>query len=74
MNQFDIYSEKTRAKTKHIKALETRYTLMDCNLVDIHWLSEEVLGGVRSGQFDIKLTDGATIFAEKVGNFEWFSE
>jgi hypothetical protein len=46
MNQFDVYSEKTRYKTKqqeniiHIKALETRYTLIACYLVDKHWLSE----------------------------------
>ena len=67
---------ETKQKTLtiiHIKALETRYILMDCYLFDIHWLSE-VLGGARNGEFDIKLTDGATIFSGNMGNFECFSE
>ena len=29
-----------------IKALKIRYTLMNCHLVDIHWLSE-AFGGAR---------------------------
>ena len=35
---------------------------MDCSIVDILWLSE-AFWGARTGNFDIKPTDGATIFA-----------
>ena len=35
---------------------------MDCYLVDIRWLSE-AFGGARTGNFDIKPTDGTTLFA-----------
>ena len=35
---------------------------MDCSIVDIPWLSE-AFSGTRIGNFDIKPTDGATIFA-----------
>ena len=44
------------------KALKVRNTLMNCQLYDIHGLSE-AFGGTRMGNFDIKSTDGATILA-----------
>ena len=46
------------------KALKITYTLMNCYLVDIHWLSE-ALWGARIRNFDIKIkpTDGAILFA-----------
>ena len=44
---------------------------MDCYLVDIHWL-KEAFGVDRIWNFDIKPTDGTTIFAYlwKGENFE----
>ena len=44
------------------KALEIRYTLLNCYLVDILSLSE-AFGGARIGNCDIKPTDGDTMFA-----------
>ena len=35
---------------------------MDCYLVDIIWLSK-AFGGARIWKFDIKPTDGVTLFA-----------
>ena len=35
---------------------------MDCSIIDILWLSK-AFEGARIGNFDIKPTDGATIFA-----------
>ena len=35
---------------------------MDCSIVDILWLSE-AFWGARIGHFDIKPTDGTTVFA-----------
>lgn len=46
------------------KALEIRYTQLDCYLVDILHLSE-AFGGARIGNFDIKPTDGAAIMPEQ---------
>ena len=57
------------------KALEIRYALMDCYLVDIHWL-EKAFGNDRIWNFEIKPTDGTSIFAnlEKGGKFELIDE
>ena len=44
-----------------IKNLEKRYTHMNLSIFDIFWLSE-AFWGARIGNFDIKPTDGATIF------------
>ena len=46
------------------KALEIRYTLLDCYLVDILNLSE-AFGWARIGNCDIKPTDGAAIMPEQ---------
>ena len=44
------------------KALKIRYTLKDCYSVDIHWLSE-TFGGDKIQNFDVRSTDGTTLFA-----------
>ena len=53
-----------------IKVLKIRYGLMDSYLLDIHGLNE-ASGGYRTWNFDIKPTDGTTIFANlgKGGKF-----
>ena len=44
------------------KALKIRFTLICCHLVDIRWLTE-AFEGDRIWKFDVKSTDGTTIFA-----------
>ena len=48
------------------KALEIRYILMDCCLVDIQWLTD-AFGRNRMLNLDIKLSDGAAIYAYSSG-------
>ena len=55
-----------------IKAVKIRYILMDCFLVDIQCLLQ-AFGEAKTWNFDIKPTDGATMFYlpiwGKVGHF-----
>ena len=44
------------------KALKIRYAVMNCYLVDIHYWLKEAFGVDRIWNFDIKSTDGTTIF------------
>ena len=60
-----------KVEQKLTKALKISYALMDCHLVDVHWLSK-AFGGARIWNFEIKATDSATIFAYlgKSGRFQ----